>query len=88
MIVKTPRIRAVPLVAVLLAVAAVISQNGFSTDQRPCSDPVPVKCAQVRYVGEMDGCACFICNVDTKDEQAVCTRNTEDKEQLLKKPRS
>src|SRR5688500_4299187 len=50
----------------------------------PYRVPLPEDCSEVRSMGEMDGCACFVCNPKT-DRKKVCTRNQNDKRTLLKR---
>ena len=55
-----------------------------------CSDPLPPEssCGAVRTLGEMDGCACFVCfAANGNRQQTVCTRDHDTKEALLRKPR-
>ncbi len=55
--------------------------------ERKCSDSIPRDCTTVRYLGEIDGCACFVCNPGDSNEQNVCTRDRRLKEELLSKPK-
>jgi hypothetical protein len=73
------------VLSILLAIAGTLVSLGWA--ERTCSDPVPPNCSTVRYLGEMDGCACFVCDIGTPREQTVCTRDYRNKEELLRKPR-
>ena len=71
----------------LIAMIGALSDYCFA---QTCSDPLPSasNCSSVRTLGEMDGCACFVCFAANGDrQQTVCTRNPDIKGQLLKKPR-
>lgn len=52
---------------------------------RPCNDSIPESCDVVRSLGEMAGCACFVCNPDTDRERTVCTSNQRDKDTLRRR---
>jgi hypothetical protein len=70
----------------LVLLTAAASLTSFAQGDRECSDPIPTDCKTVRYLGEMDGCACFVCNPDKSNEQAICSRDPRSKEELLRKP--
>ncbi len=55
--------------------------------QRPdtsCNDKAPSECANVKFLGESDGCACFVCNPNTPKRKVVCTKNAAEKRALYK----
>jgi hypothetical protein len=71
----------------LVGVAGSASHHCYG---QQCSDPMPPEaaCTAVRPLGEMDGCACFVCfAANGNRQQTVCTRDQNTKEGLLKKPR-
>lgn len=70
------------LLFTLLAITSSVGQV-----ERKCSDPIPRDCAAVRYLGEIDGCACFVCNPGSPNEQNVCTRDRRLKDELMSKPK-
>jgi hypothetical protein len=77
-----------PQAAVTLFCLMAFSHPTFagSAVRPPCQDPIPQDCREVRSLGEMEGCACFVCNPKT-DRKKVCTRNQNDKRTLLKQSR-
>jgi len=54
-----------------------------------CSDPKPPDqaCTAVRPVGEINGCACFICYSGDNREQTVCSKDQKTKDDLSAKPK-
>ncbi len=65
----------------------VVTASSFGQVERKCSDPIPRECNTVRYLGEIDGCACFVCNPGSGNEQNVCTRDRRVKDELMSKPK-
>jgi len=72
--------------AALLAAGA--TPDIFAQQDQKCSDSIPSECKTVRPLGEISGCACFVCNPDKSNEQTVCSQNPRTKEELLKRPRA
>lgn len=70
-----------PFVALLM-----VSMVGSFASAQECNDEIPTECDSVRPVGEMEGCACFVCNPDSSREAVVCTRDEGDKERLRSLP--
>jgi hypothetical protein len=69
------------LVAVLaLAPAALDAQRPDAS----CNDKAPSECANVKFLGESDGCACFVCNPNTAKRKVVCTKNAAEKRALYR----
>ena len=55
------------------------------TPKESCNDPRPKNCAGARFLGEDKGCACFVCNPQSKGtRKVVCTQNEADKRALYK----
>jgi hypothetical protein len=52
--------------------------------RKTCDDPVPKDCTKVKFLGEDDECACFVCNPDTKTRKVVCTKDETAKKALYK----
>jgi len=80
-----------PKTLILACIAGVLlvllyTQLGIGQAQPPCNDPIPPNCGVVRFLGEVDGCACFVCNPDSESAKTICTREVRDKEELRRKP--
>jgi hypothetical protein len=52
--------------------------------RKTCDDPVPKDCTKVKFLGEDDECACFVCNPDAKTRKVVCTKDETAKKALYK----
>ena len=73
--------------AVLLGPMAV--NLSFAQDKL-CADPQPPEaaCVAVRPLGEINGCACFVCYAATGNrEQTICTQDRQVKDNLSRKPK-
>ena len=51
---------------------------------KSCTDAVPKMCTKVTFLGEDNGCACFVCNPGTKERKVVCTNDDATKKELYK----
>ena len=51
---------------------------------KSCTDAIPKTCAKVTFLGEDNGCACFVCNPGTKERKVVCTNDDATKKELYK----
>lgn len=68
----------------LLAVSPSFAQDKLCADPQPA----PAACVAVRPLGEINGCACFVCYAATENrEQTVCTQDRQVKDNLSKKPK-
>lgn len=68
-------------------VLVLVSAGARLEAQRPdasCDDKAPSECANVKFLGESDGCACFVCNPNSPKRKVVCTRNAAEKRALYK----
>jgi hypothetical protein len=73
------------LVRVLVAVLAIApAPLGAQRPDASCNDKAPSECANVKFLGESDGCACFVCNPNTPKRKVVCTKNAAEKRALYK----
>lgn len=52
---------------------------------KSCTDTIPKACAKVTFLGEDNGCACFVCNPGTKERKVVCTNDDATKRELIRR---
>lgn len=50
-----------------------------------CSDPLPELCTTAKFLGEVNGCACFECEPETEKAKTVCTRDDDTKSKLFER---
>jgi hypothetical protein len=53
------------------------------TTPKPCDDQIPKSCRTAQFIGEQDGCSCWLCNPGKEDQAVICTRD-ETKKTLLR----
>ncbi len=84
----TRRRRVATLLVTLLAGGLLPVSGSGQTPQQACNDPVPKSCARAKFLGENKGCACFVCNPETRaSRKVVCTREDGGKKALFKRVR-
>ena len=70
--------------ALVLAAALVPPLAPAAPAEKACADPTPKDCAKVKLLGEDGDCTCFVCNPATKQRKVVCTKDEEQKKELMK----
>jgi len=69
----------------VLSGAGSVESMAFVPPPDSCSDSIATCKDPVKYLGTQNGCACFACEYATSTQHTVCTRNSADRNVLLKR---